>query len=124
MKDRIEFIIKSANIKKIDFAKKLNVSQAFVSPMCSGAGKPSDRTILDICREFGVNEVWIRTGEGEPFQQRSREEEIMRFAVRAARGSEGFRKQLAFMLSQLDEEDWANLEQIYQKAIDKIKKPE
>ena len=124
MKDRIEFIIKSANIKKIDFAKKLNVSQAFVSQMCSGAGKPSDRTILDICREFGVNEVWIRTGEGEPFQQRSREEEIMRFAVRAARGSEGFRKQLAFMLSQLDEEDWANLEQIYQKAIDKIKKPE
>ena len=124
MKDRIEFIIKSANIKKIDFAKKLNVSQAFVSQMCSGAGKPSDRTILDICREFGVNEVWIRTGEGEPFQQRSREEEIMRFAVRAARGSEGFRKQLAFMLSQLDEEDWANLEQIYRKSIDKFKKPE
>ena len=46
----------------------------------------------------------------------------MRFAVRAARGSEGFRKQLAFMLSQLDEEDWENLEKIYQKQLDRIKK--
>ena len=28
---------------------------------------PSDRTISDICREFGVNEFWLRTGEGEMF---------------------------------------------------------
>ena len=122
MKDRIEFIIKSKNVKKVEFARRLELSQAFVSQMCSGAAKPSDRTIKDICREFGCNEVWLRTGEGEPFQQRTREEEIMRFAVRAARGSEGFRKQLAFMLSQLDEEDWENLEKIYQKQLDKIKK--
>lgn len=122
MKDRIEFIIKSKNVKKVEFARRLELSQAFVSQMCSGVAKPSDRTIKDICREFGCNEVWLRTGEGEPFHQRTREEEIMRFAVRAARGSEGFRKQLAFMLSQLDEEDWENLEKIYQKQLDKIKK--
>lgn len=121
MKDRIEFIIKSKNVKKVEFARRLELSQAFVSQMCSGVAKPSDRTIKDICREFGVNEVWLRTGEGEPFKERTREEEIMRSAVRAARGSEGFRKQLAFMLSQLDEEDWENLEKIYQKQLDKIK---
>ena len=118
---RICLIIEKLDITKTAFAKRLNVSQGLVSQMCSGTTKPSDRTISDICREFGVNEVWLRTGEGEPFQQRTKEEEIMRFAVRAAKGSEGFKKQLAFMLSQLDEEDWSNLEQIYQKQLNKIK---
>lgn len=122
MKDRIEYIIESANIKKIDFAKRLNVSQPFVSQMCSGAAKPSDRTIQDICREFGVNEVWLRTGEGEPFQERSREEEIMRSAVQTVKGSNEFRKMLAYMWAQLDEEDWANLEKIYNKQLQKLKK--
>ena len=121
MKDRINLIIQKSNINKTKFAERINVSQAFVSQLCSGVKIPSDRTISDICREFGCNEVWLRTGEGEPFQQRTREEEIMRFAVRAARGSDGFRKQLAFMLSQLDEEDWENLEKIYQKQLDRIK---
>ena len=65
MKDRIEFIIKSANIKKVDFAKRLNISQAFVSQMCSGVAMASDRTIQDICREFSVNPEWLRTGEGD-----------------------------------------------------------
>lgn len=64
MKDRIELIIKNAKIKKVDFAKRLNVSQAFVSQMCSGAAKPSDRTISDICREFGIREEWLREGTG------------------------------------------------------------
>ena len=121
MHTRISKIVAKSGLTKTDFAKRLGVSQPFVSRLCSGEVQPSDRTISDICREFGVNEVWLRTGEGEPFQKRTREEKIMRFAVRTAKGSDGFKKQLAFMLSQLDEEDWENLEKIYQKQLDKIK---
>jgi transcriptional regulator with XRE-family HTH domain len=121
MHTRISEIVRNSGLTKTEFGKRINISQSMASRICAGDANPSDRTISDICREFGCNEVWLRTGEGEPFHQRTREEEIMRFAVRAARGSEGFRKQLAFMLSQLDEEDWENLEKIYQKQLDKIK---
>ena len=121
MHTRISLIVKESGLTKTDFGKRINISQSMTSRICAGDANPSDRTISDICREFGCNEVWLRTGEGEPFQQRTREEEIMRFAVRAAKGSEGFRKQLAYMLSKLDEEDWSNLEQIYQKQLNKIK---
>ena len=121
MHTRISLIVEKSGLTKTGFGKRINVSQGLVSQICSGTTKPSDRTISDICREFGCNEVWLRTGEGEPFQQRTREEEIMRFAVRTAKGSDGFKKQLAFMLSQLDEEDWENLEKIYQKQLDRIK---
>ena len=122
MNQRIELVVKNSGLTKAKFAEKIGVSAPYITMLCSGASKASDRTISDICREFGVNEVWLRTGEGEPFQQRSREEEIMRFAARTAKGSDGFRKQLAFMLSQLDEEDWANLENIYRKQLEKMKK--
>ena len=122
MKNRINFIIEELNLSKTKFADRLNVSPAFVSQMCSGVRDPSDRTIQDICREFGVNEVWLRTGEGEPFQERSREEEIMRATVQTIKGSNEFRKTLAYMWAQLDEEDWANLEKIYTKQLQKLKK--
>ena len=122
MKDRIEFIIKKANIKKVDFANRLNVSQAFVSQMCSGVAKPSDRTIADICREFGCDEVWLRTGEGEPFRQETRQEQIMRFAVQTIKGSDEFRKSFVSMLAKLDPEDWENLSKIYRKLLEEYKK--
>ena len=76
MQRRIEQIIKDANIKKIDFAKRLNVSSAFVSQMCSGVARPSDRTISDICREFNVNRIWLETGDGEPYTRLTVEEEL------------------------------------------------
>ena len=64
--ERIAWCIKDAGIKKAEFARRLNLSQPFVSELCSGKNNPSDRTIADICREFNISEAWLRTGEGEP----------------------------------------------------------
>ena len=122
MKDRIEQIIKLRNVKKVEFARRLNLSQAFVSQMCSGAAKPSDRTIQDICREFDVNEVWLRTGEGSPDQPRSRQEEIMRFAVQTYKSGDEFRQAFVAMLSKLDPEDWQALNRIADKLLEEYKK--
>ena len=76
LSDRITYIIETLGMEKIALAEKINVSQAFVSQLCSGSKQPSDRTISDICREFNVNEEWLRSGEGEPFKKLSKEEEI------------------------------------------------
>nr|DAV53617.1 MAG TPA: helix-turn-helix domain protein [Caudoviricetes sp.] len=65
MKERILEIISAKKLTKTEFAKRLNVSQAFVSQLCAGAREPSDRTISDICEKFGINEIWLRTGVGE-----------------------------------------------------------
>ena len=90
-------LFKSSNIKKVDFAKRLNLS-GLVSQMCSGVTKPSDRTIQDICREFGCNEVWLRTGKGDPSRSALRKT-IMRFAVQINKGSDDFRKAYVAMLA-------------------------
>ena len=122
MKDRIAYIIQHSNVKKIEFAKRLNISQAFVSQMCSGAAKPSDRTITDICREFGCDEVWLRTGEGDPFREETRQELIMRFATQTLKGSDEFRKAVVAALAKLEPEDWQNLAKIFAKINEAYKK--
>ncbi len=49
--------------------KRLNLSKIFVWMLEKGERIASDRTIADICREFSVNERWIRTGEGEMYKE-------------------------------------------------------
>ena len=75
--DRIAWCVKDSKLTKTAFSEKLNVSQAFISQLCSGAKMPSDRTITDICREFNISELWLRTGEGEPHIQRDEDEEFL-----------------------------------------------
>lgn len=76
---RIDFLIKELGFTKTKFAESLHVSSQFVSSLCSGAKQPSDRTIADICREYGVSETWLRTGEGEMKQKLTRNQEIAEF---------------------------------------------
>ena len=116
MKERINLIIKELKLTKTEFSKRLNVSQAFVSQMCSGVGNPSDRTIKDICTKFGVNEVWLREGRGAPFIPVSRNEEIKSFMDNVMRSENAdFRRRLVAVLAKLDTAEWELLEQMAQK---------
>ena len=105
-----------------DFAGKIGLSENYIWMIENGDRVPSERTISDICREFGVNEVWLRTGDGEPFQQESREEQIMRFAAQTVKGSDEFRKAFVSMLAKMDADDWENLGKLFAKLADEIEK--
>lgn len=107
-----------------EMADKLGLSQNFIWQIESGDRTPSDRTVSDICREFGVNEVWLRTGDGEPFQQETRQEQIMRFATQTVHGSDEFRKSFVGMLAKLTADDWKNLAALFDKLSEEIKKGE
>ena len=67
LNERISYIIEKLGMTKTAFAERLNVSQAFVSQLCSGIKQPSERTIMDICREFRVNYLWLTEGKGDMF---------------------------------------------------------
>ena len=70
--ERIFQIRNGEKLSQAGFAQKLNLSQNFVWMVENGRREPSDRTIADICRVFGVDEVWLRTGVGEMSRRESR----------------------------------------------------
>ena len=119
MKDRIKEIRKSHNLTQSEFGERIGIKGNTVTSYETGLRVPSDAVVLSICREFGVNEIWLRTGEGEMFQQFSRDEEIAAFVGRVL-SPKGLDIQRRFIaaLSQLDEEDWLVLD----KFIDLMQK--
>lgn len=105
-----------------EMADKIGLSENYVWMIEKGDRVPSDRTISDICREFCVNEIWLRTGEGEPFQEETRQEQIMRFATQTVKGSDEFRKAFVSMLSKMDADDWKALEKLFDNLANELKK--
>ena len=123
MNERIKHFRKEIlKLSQKDFSDRLGLSENFVWMIEKGNRVPSDRTVSDICREFGCNEVWLRTGEGEPLQEETRNEQIMRFAVKTVKGSDEFRKNFVSMLGRMDESDWEALAKIFDKFAEDTKK--
>lgn len=122
LSNRISQVIDTLGLKKTVFAEKLNVSQAFVSQMCSGVKQPSDRTIADICRTFDVNEEWLRTGEGEMFVQKTRDEELAAFFGDVLSGQPYFRQRFISALARLSADEWELLESMANKLMDEMQK--
>ena len=121
--ERISAVIDDLGMKKTAFAERLNVSQAFISQLCSGVKQPSDRTISDICREFNVSEEWLRTGAGDMFQPKSRNEELFEFAAKVADGDPGsLQAQLLAVMSRLTDEQWEVLAQVAREFVEETKK--
>lgn len=68
--NRIDALIKALGIKRVRFAERIQVDQSYVTQLTKGRNTPSDRLVSIICREFNVNETWLRTGGGEMFVQK------------------------------------------------------
>lgn len=68
MKERIREIRKTLKLTQVEFGEKIGVKGNTVTNYETGLRNPTDAVLLSICREFNVNEGWLRTGEGEMFQ--------------------------------------------------------
>ncbi|MEQ2460325.1 helix-turn-helix domain-containing protein [Blautia wexlerae] len=117
MKDRFKELRKELNVTQQEFADKLKISRNFVAQIEMGSKVPSDRTIDDVCREFNVNEEWLRTGNGDMFVPGIKDKQISAMLADVMKsGEDSFRHRLVSALARLDDEGWDNLE----KLIDMI----
>lgn len=117
MKDRFKELRKELNVTQQEFADKLKISRNFVAQIEMGSKVPSDRTIDDVCREFNVNEEWLRTGNGDMFVPGIKDKQISAMLADVMKsGEDSFRHRLVSALARLNDEGWDNLE----KLIDMI----
>ena len=68
LKDRIRKIRKESNLTQEKFAEKLGLKRNTIATYETGKSEPMDSIIVSICREFSINEEWLRTGKGEMYQ--------------------------------------------------------
>ncbi len=109
MHNRISEIIDMSGLTKAKVAERLNVSAAFITKICNGTSNPSDRTISDICREFRVNETWLRTGEGEMRTSSTQRDHLEQFFSDVLTSAPDARSDCLAAMAKLPPEFWGML---------------
>jgi len=74
---RLKQLRKSLKVNQTNFAKQLGITQTAYSMIENGNNPLSERYIKVICSVYGVNETWLRTGEGNMFFNSPYEKEFL-----------------------------------------------
>ena len=113
MNERIKELRKALGLTQQKFAERIGVKQNTVAQYEIGRNEPTDTVLNLICREFAVNEEWLRTGEGEMFADIDRHKKIAAFLGDLMREDDSnFRVRMIEMLSELSPDEWALLEKL------------
>ena len=119
MNQRIKQLRRILDLTQQDFAERVGMKQNSIALIESGKRNISNQAVLSICREFNVNETWLRTGEGEMFNALSRDEQIAyRLGAMLAGQGDTIQKRLIAALSDLDESEWAAVEAFARKLVE------
>lgn len=118
MKDRIRKIRRELDLTQQEFADRIGIARGNVGAYEVGKNAPSDAVISLICREFNVNEEWLRNGTGEMFITQTRDEQIATFIGEIQLSEDdSFKRRLISVLANLKEEQWELLAEIAEKLV-------
>lgn len=117
---RVRELRKELQLTLEKFGKPLGVGKTAISKIENGERGLTDQMILAICREYNVDENWLRTGEGEMFKKLNRQQELAQLTATLFKEEEdSFKSRLIMALAQLNEKEWELLEEISEKIIKK-----
>ena len=121
MKERIKQLRKELCLTQLEFAVRIGISRGNIATYETRDGSPGNSVVALICREFDVNVQWLRTGKGEMFIQKSRDEEVAAFVGDILSEKPDFRLRLISALARLSPEKWKLLEELATDMMNEIK---
>ncbi len=125
MNERIKKLRKALDLTQQKFADRLGLKQNTIATYEMGRSAPSDPAIKSICREFHVNEAWLRTGQGDMFVQKSRSDEIAAFMDRLAHDEpDDIWRRFVSSVSKLNTEELRILEKVAINLVGELPKPD
>lgn len=127
MNERFKEVRKTLGLTQSEFGKSLGISNTAISKIEKGENNVSESNIISICREFGVNEEWLRTGVGGEdnmfIKLSAYDKAYNRFGYVMENASTSKKAALTMLLElvyRTSDEEW----DLIMKEIDEIKKGE
>lgn len=114
--ERIREVRKTLGLTLEKFGDRLGIKKAAVSKIEKGENSLTDANTKAICREFGVDYIWLTTGEGEIFVDT--DDDFIERIDRIMAGEDEARKNLFKFMLELSDDDIHALEHLMQSAID------
>lgn len=119
MNNRIKELRKALNLTLEKFGNRLGVSKTAINKLEKGENNVTDQMFKSICREFNVNEEWLRNGTGEMFESIDKENQLMMWAADVLRDEgDSFKRRFVHMLSNLTDDEWDLLERKARELFD------
>lgn len=111
-------------MNQTDFGSKIGVKQTTVAGWENGARIPSDSAVISICREFNVNEEWLRSGHGEKYLRLSRKEAVAAYVGKILGGKvTPLEETLIEFMAETSPQEWEELARIINRFTEKMAKP-
>lgn len=121
MKNRIRTIRKNAGMTRKQFAERLGISRNTVATYETSSRIPIDAVIVSICREFGVREEWLRTGQGDIYKELTPDLELSKWFGQILMEEEfSFKRRFLLALTTLKEGEWTALERLSEVLFGKV----
>lgn len=125
MNERIKQLRKELRLNQTDFGARVGVKGNTIGNYELALRNPSDAVIFSICREFNVNEDWLRNGTGEMFNNMSQDEELAYIVGQALPQADEYVKNTFIALGRLAQkfsaEEWAVVKQFVDALAGKDK---
>lgn len=116
IKDRIKTLRKALGLTQQEFADKIGIKRGAVANYELGRNEPIDAVLSLICREFRVDEHWLRTGEGEMFVRLSLEEELAQYAAQVLTDpDQDIARMILRVMAHLEPSDWERIREVAQQ---------
>lgn len=121
--ERIKVLRKTLKLSGEKFGETLGVKKNAISQIENGINNLSPQMFKAICREFNVNEEWLRDGNGDMFKQLSRSEELSKFFEDVLKDEDdSYRKRFIEALAKLDVSDWEVVERFLESVLERNNK--
>ncbi len=127
MNERLKVLRKTLDLTQQDFANRIGVKRNTVATYEMGRSSPSDSAVSLICREFNVNEEWLRTGAGgdeNMFVKLSEDEELAMYTQMLLDSTDDvvadMIKETIVIYEKLDNDSKQALKNVARKLLDKM----
>lgn len=124
MKNRIKELRQLHGLTQQEFADRLNIKRGTLANYELGRNEPIDAVVTLICREFNVNENWLRHGIGDPKKESTQRQKIAHFFADVLATCPDERSAFVAALDDLPHDFWPMVAELARNYADNLKKEE